>query len=377
MPDRPERVALVYDHVYPWSVGGAERWYWALGRALSAGRPVSRLGPRAWDGERRREHDGTELVGVCRGAGPARKLRFAFGLWRHLLVHGGRYAVVHCACFPSAALVAARLGLLPHRRTRLVGDWHEVLPRSDWRRRRGRTGDLAFLVQRIALRAGDGLVAFSRLHAGRLRSVAGGRVVRVIPEFVPEEPAVRAEPQRERLVVFVGRLVAEKRPELAVEVVDELRREAGEDWRGLVFGRGPEEKPLRGLIADRGLGDAVRLAGFVPWEELSDAYARASALVLPSFREGFGLAVLEAAAHGLPSVLVAGEDNAAVELIEPGVNGSVCGAPEPAELAAAVRSLTDAHDSTLEWYERASARHSAPAAVSELEALWAELRPTR
>ena len=53
---------------------------------------------------------------------------------------------------------------------------------------------------------------------------------------------------------------------------------------------------------------------------------RALCMLLPSRREGYGMVVVEAAAHGTPSVVVAGEDNAATELIEEGVNGIVAAA---------------------------------------------------
>ena len=46
-------------------------------------------------------------------------------------------------------------------------------------------------------------------------------------------------------------------------------------------------------------------------------------MLLPSRREGYGMVVVEAAARGTPSIVVAGEDNAATELIEEGVNGFV------------------------------------------------------
>ena len=48
-----------------------------------------------------------------------------------------------------------------------------------------------------------------------------------------------------------------------------------------------------------------------------------------SRREGYGLVVVEAAARATPSIVVAGEDNAAVELIEEGVNGFVAPTPDP------------------------------------------------
>ncbi len=46
-------------------------------------------------------------------------------------------------------------------------------------------------------------------------------------------------------------------------------------------------------------------------------------MLLTSRREGYGLVVVEAAARATPSVVVAGEDNAATELIEEGVNGTI------------------------------------------------------
>ena len=51
--------------------------------------------------------------------------------------------------------------------------------------------------------------------------------------------------------------------------------------------------------------------------------ARAACLATASEREGYGLVVVEAAAHGTPSVIVAGAENAAIELVDDGVNGVV------------------------------------------------------
>ena len=66
------------------------------------------------------------------------------------------------------------------------------------------------------------------------------------------------------------------------------------------------------------------------------AIARALCLLLPSRREGYGLVVIEAAPHGTPSVVVAGEDNAAVELIADGLNGYVAPPAPRRTLAAAI-----------------------------------------
>ncbi len=62
--------------------------------------------------------------------------------------------------------------------------------------------------------------------------------------------------------------------------------------------------------------------GFAETETVDAEMRRAMCMLLTSRREGYGLVVVEAAARGTPSVVVAGEDNAATELIEEGVNGT-------------------------------------------------------
>ena len=63
---------------------------------------------------------------------------------------------------------------------------------------------------------------------------------------------------------------------------------------------------------------------------------------------------MEAAANGVPSVVVAGSDNAAVELVEEGVNGAIATSTEPGDLAAAIVRVHDLgpalRRSTTEWY---------------------------
>jgi glycosyltransferase involved in cell wall biosynthesis len=90
------------------------------------------------------------------------------------------------------------------------------------------------------------------------------------------------------------------------------------------------------------------------------ALARAACLATASEREGYGLVVVEAAARGTPSVIVAGPENGAVELVSDGENGAVAASAEPEELAAAILRVLQAgpmlRESTTRWFEEHAAR---------------------
>jgi glycosyltransferase involved in cell wall biosynthesis len=62
----------------------------------------------------------------------------------------------------------------------------------------------------------------------------------------------------------------------------------------------PHERELRQLAAELGIGDRVRLPGWLPAEDLEGLYAAATCVVFASLYEGFGLPVLEAMARGVP-----------------------------------------------------------------------------
>jgi glycosyltransferase involved in cell wall biosynthesis len=115
-------------------------------------------------------------------------------------------------------------------------------------------------------------------------------------------------------------------------------------------------------VRDRGLQDVVRVHGFVDGETVDRALGRALCLALPSRREGYGLVVIEAASRGTPSVVVADPDNAAVELIEEGVNGTIAASASAEDLAAAILRVHAAGDalrrSTADWFARNAQRLS-------------------
>jgi glycosyltransferase involved in cell wall biosynthesis len=358
------RICLVYDCLFPYTVGGAERWYRNLGERLGAdGHDVTFITLRQWDQGKEPDIPGMRVIAVgprmalYTDSGRRRilpPLVFGLGVLRHLLARG-RYDVVHTASFPYFSLLAAGL-IRPFRRFRLVVDWHELWTRDYWREYLGAVaGRVGWAIQYVCVKLPQRAFCFSRLHAARLRSEGVHGDVIVLPgEYAGSTE--RPEPlPAEPLLVFAGRHIHEKRVLALVPLMERLRRSHPE-LRCEIYGDGPERPELLEQIAAAGLGDVVDAPGFVAGERVQSAMRRALCHVLPSRREGYGMVVIEAAAVGTPSVVVADPDNAAVELVDEGVNGVIAGSAEPADLEAAVQRVIEAgpglRESTADWFAR-------------------------
>jgi glycosyltransferase involved in cell wall biosynthesis len=358
------RVCIVYDCLFPYTVGGAERWYRNLAERLAtAGHEVTYLTLRQWDRDERIDLDGRVRVVT---AGPRMDLYtpggrrrilpplvFGLGVLVHLLRNGRRYDVVHTCAFPYFSLLSAAL-MRPLLGYRLIVDWFEVWSRAYWHDYLGGFGGrLGALVQRLCARVPQRAFCFSRLHAARLREEGLRGPVTVLRGLYtgPREPPTPRE--ADPIVLFAGRLIPEKQAPLGVAAVAlATRRIAG--LRGEFLGDGPERGALKAAIARHGLEETVSAPGFADAEVVDAEMRRALCMLVPSRREGYGMVVVEAAARGTPSIVVAAEDNAATELIEEGVNGTIAAQADPEDLAAAIVRVHEAgialRESTAKWF---------------------------
>jgi glycosyltransferase involved in cell wall biosynthesis len=154
-------------------------------------------------------------------------------------------------------------------------------------------------------------------------------------------------------VLFAARLIPEKQVTLAVAAVALAARRI-EGLRGEFLGEGPQRAALDAAIVEHGLQGVLTARGFTEWETLEAEMRRATCMLVTSRREGYGLVVVEAAARGTPSVVLAGEDNAATELIEEGVNGTVAPRTDPQSVSEAIVRVHEAgfalRESTVRWF---------------------------
>jgi glycosyltransferase involved in cell wall biosynthesis len=153
--------------------------------------------------------------------------------------------------------------------------------------------------------------------------------------FRPElrQPAMRrrlmgGRDGRERLLLYVGRLSAEKQIERIRPVL-----EAMPQAHLALVGDGPHRQQLEQVFA----GSATTFVGYLAGEELASAFASADAFLFPSSTETLGLVLLEAMAAGCP---VVGANRGGIpDIVTDGVNGCLYDPDEPTSLTAATERL--------------------------------------
>ena len=289
----------------PWhpQAGGAERYAWEMARGLAVRRAtVVYLTARA-PGQARREHrDGIDIV---RLGGRFTVYPLVLGwLFLHRLPRRRSFdAVLDC----QNGIPFFTPCVLP-RRVPVFCVVHHVhtsqfaLHFPAWL---ARAGLLEGPAARMAYRR-HACVAVSPSTVSAMRTrLRWSGIIEIIPNGVvaparrPLPPdaggAHHAGPLR---LVWVGRRVAHKRPELILPLAEHLGDTATID----VIGRGPGAPSLAAAIARRGLSGSVRMHGFLPAADRDAIVARSVLHLNTSHGEGWGLCVLEAAALGVPTV---------------------------------------------------------------------------
>lgn len=370
MTSKPLRLCLLYDCLYPWTIGGAERWYRNLAERLAAdGHEVTFVTLRQWRTGEEPDLPGVRVIAV----GPHMPLykdgrrriwpplRYGWGVFWHLLRYGRKYDWLHTASFPYFSLVAAAL-VRPFAGYRIAVDWHEVWSRDYWREYLGPLGWVGWQVQRFCARVPQIAYAFSKLHGARAKAAGvRGPVTLLTGEYAGGEHDARPSAGQPPTVVYAGRFIPEKRVPLLVEALG-LAMRGDPELRAILYGEGPELELVRDQVAKLGLDHRIQVPGFVSAEELEDGMCAAAAIVQPSAREGYGMIVVEASARGVPVVVVVGDDNAATELVEQGRNGFIAPTASADALADAIRGCLSGGDalrrSTRDWYEQNKTRLS-------------------
>jgi glycosyltransferase involved in cell wall biosynthesis len=377
------RVCIIYDCLFPWTIGGAERWYRYLAERLAdAGAEITYLTRRQWEDEPP-QIPGVTVVdimpptelylpdGTRRNLPP---LRFGWSAFRWLIRHRGDVDTVQLANFPYFPLLAARLALLGTG-TPIEVDWFEVWPRDFWiDYAGGLMGRAGFLVQQACIRLTDHAFVFWNHTEARLRAHGFRGRVTVLAGLLPPvarnltASACRAEPT----VLFAGRMIKDKGVRLLPDAL-RMAKSQFPSLRLVLAGEGPERALLERRCRELGLTESVSFLGRVPDAQLAELMATSSCVVIASVREGYGLVVAEGAAAGTPSVVAANPENAATGHIVDDVNGFVV-EPTSEGLARGIVSVIEGGErlrkSAADWYESRAGSMSMLRSADEMITLY-------
>lgn len=131
--------------------------------------------------------------------------------------------------------------------------------------------------------------------------------IEVIPNFIDNEQFIpdsdcgcrsQMAPQKEKIITHVSNLRKVKRIEDVVRVFYEIQKEVSS--RLIIVGEGPEWENANFLIDKLGIADKVKSLGKV--NDLSTILCSSDLFLLPSQKESFGLAALEAMAASVPVI---------------------------------------------------------------------------
>lgn len=176
------------------------------------------------------------------------------------------------------------------------------------------------------------ILASSHYTAARIHENFPNADVTVVPLAPFWEPAFHYRPSSAPFeILTLSRLAGTERykgHDLVLQALSILKR------RGIVInynivGCGPDKKRLQTMTSELNISSQVFFHGFLSDEKVCEIFARCSAHVMPSFvvkndhaiwsGEGLGLAYLEAACHGLPSI--AADEGGQLDCIRHGETG--------------------------------------------------------
>lgn len=294
---------------FPPSVGGMETLAAGVWRTLSAAAPDSEL---IAHGGSRRALPRWLPSALARTARLVITRRVDFVLTGDAVMYAATRPLLRVLRVPSATMAVGLDMTYGNRAYRAVV--HRALRRAD--------AVIAISESTAAVARGLGVPA-ARVHVIRLGVDAPEVTVQQHNEARARLNVLLGTTNDQVLLLTLGRLVRRKGtvwflrnvlPQLPGRIVC------------VVAGDGPEAAPVRGVVADLGLNDAVRLLGQVddPDRELllrgTDLFVQPN-IPVPGDIEGFGLVTIEAAMRGLP--VVAADLEGLAEAVVDGVTGTL------------------------------------------------------
>jgi glycosyltransferase involved in cell wall biosynthesis len=374
------KVVFLCEAVFPENKGGVERWFGQLSRELSnRGHEVLYLNASGVNGNR----SGVEYLSITRrvwsylpGGVRSKKQAIFFAYAAFWKLRSLQTDAIYTTAVPILSVFPVGMIRLLRRRVQTFVEWFEIWPLSYWLKYAGFiSGSLGWLVQFMALQIGKYRIVYTDRAA---RSVAQNNLIPFTRNIV-RLPGLCSSIFDHQVkigdirndVVFLGRFVDEKQPNLAIEAIVEFTQSG---WTGnfWIIGKGPSLISMKELLElNPEASHQIHIVENATDDAVIEHLKKSFALLHTSKREGYGLASVEAAYLGTPSILLNYPSNAALDLgISPDL---VVDELNPAGIASkldkAFKEQMRLRQETLAWAENASLSMSLKSTVDRIEGL--------
>ena len=262
------KIAFVYDVLYPETIGGVEKRIFEIGTRLAErGHEIHLFPMFAGSDGGIIIRDGLIIHPVCRPmglyTGGRRSVIQALWYTLHLfpVLLKVKVDIIDCQNFPYFPVIVSRLiGFL--KREKCVITWHEAWG-AYWYQYLGLSGIGGRVIEKIALLLSSLSIAVSHHTADRMRNEGYPGSPEIIPNGITLQDIRKIAPDEKTTdIIFIGRFIPEKHPELVVEAV----RILVEEIPGLtctMIGDGPMMTRIVEMIHGFGLSENIHLPGFV------------------------------------------------------------------------------------------------------------------
>jgi len=204
----------------------------------------------------------------------------------------------------------------PRRGYKLIIEWMEFWRLKFWTESFGSIKGLTgYLLSRILLHCGDLRVTFTdTVKKAMEKHLSVKECVYKLPGIADTRAKASHPNMKDRKnMVFLGRLIKDKDPMLAIDLATRYR-DMG--WSGTltIIGNGILHNSINTFIQSQKLDDFIRVSSDFSDREVENCLKEAFVLVHPSKREGYGLAIVEAALQLTPALIISTPENASVDL---------------------------------------------------------------
>lgn len=326
------KIAFIYDAVYPFITGGAEKRVYELATRLAKrGHEVHWYGIGWWWTQENKndiELEGIKLHGVSKPMdlykGDKRSIKeailFALKLFPKLMQE--KFDIIDCQSFPYFSCFPAKIKSQLSKSSLCI-TWIEVWD-DYWYEYIGKAGFFGKLLEKIVAYLTGNLIAISNKTKKDLNAIGIHKNIKVIPVGIDMNYINKIKPSKKKSdVIFTGRLIKEKNVDLLLKAIKIVKEDIN-DIKCFIIGEGPERLNLENLAYELEIMNNIVFIDFLDkHSEMISLMKSSKILVLPSTREGFGIVVIEANACGLPVVVVEHDMNAAVDLVINNKNGLI------------------------------------------------------